>query len=97
VSEDPLAALRAEYRAALPQRLQAIEQLRAALAAGTLPAGQRLELQRQLHSLAGSGKTFGLPEVSATARAAEALLEAPGEPDWTELERLVQAIARLVP
>lgn len=97
MSEDPFAALRAEYRAALPQRLHAIEQLRAALAAGTLPAGQRRELQRQLHSLAGSGKTFGLPEVGAAARAAEALLEAPGEPDWALLERLIRAIGSCLP
>jgi HPt (histidine-containing phosphotransfer) domain-containing protein len=96
VSEDPFAALRMEYRAALPQRLHEIEQLRSALAAGTLPAGQRRELQRQLHSLAGSGTTFGLPEVSAAARAAEALLEAPGEPDWTQLERLIQVLRRAV-
>lgn len=94
MSEDPFAELRAQYRAALPARLQAIERLRAGLAAGTLPAARRSELHREVHSIAGSGRTFGLPELSTAASAAEALLEQPGEPHWARLRELFEAMAQ---
>jgi HPt (histidine-containing phosphotransfer) domain-containing protein len=89
LSEDPFAELRAEYRASLPPRLERIESLLASLVAGEVAAAQRRELERELHSIAGSGRTFGLPAVSAAARAAEALLEQPGEPDWSRIRDLL--------
>jgi HPt (histidine-containing phosphotransfer) domain-containing protein len=61
--EAELAAQLSEYRAALPSKLERIESL---AAAGDLKA-----LARELHTLAGSAGTFGLPKVSAAARAAE--------------------------
>jgi HPt (histidine-containing phosphotransfer) domain-containing protein len=61
--EAELEALRAEYRADLPRRLARIEALAA--------AASRAELARELHSLAGSAATFGLPRVGDAARAAE--------------------------
>jgi HPt (histidine-containing phosphotransfer) domain-containing protein len=94
LSEDPLAGLRAEYRASLPPRLARIDALVAALAAGSATAAQRRELERELHAIAGSGKTFGLPAVSAAAKAAEALLEGPAGPDWDRLAALIDEIRR---
>jgi HPt (histidine-containing phosphotransfer) domain-containing protein len=78
----------------LPGRLEDIERLRAALASGSGPATQRRELERELHSIAGSSKTFGLPAVSVAARAAESLLDQPGEPDWERLRALIKDIRR---
>lgn len=92
MSEDPFAEVRAEYRASLPPRLERIERLLASLADGSASATQRRELERELHSIAGSGKTFGLPAVSAAAKAAETLLEQPGEPDWEQARDLVARI-----
>ncbi|MGH8689487.1 MAG: Hpt domain-containing protein, partial [Burkholderiales bacterium] len=56
-------AIIAEYRATLPQKVSRLEQL--------LEAGSIAELRRELHTLAGSAGTFGLPQVGAAARAAE--------------------------
>ena len=98
--EAELEALRAEYRADLRPRLEGLETLRRALAAGEPPATGMRELYRGLHSIAGSAKTFGLPEVSEAARAAERYLEphcAAGAPlpDWDELRRLLDALGAL--
>lgn len=59
-------ALLAEYRTGLPQKLARLDEL---LAAGRLP-----DLGRELHTLAGSAGTFGLPKVGEAARAAETYL-----------------------
>ena len=76
---EELEALVAEYRASLPAKLERIESL---AAAGDLKA-----LARELHTLAGSAGTFGLPQVSAAARAAEEAVFEQGE-----LERRLQAL-----
>jgi HPt (histidine-containing phosphotransfer) domain-containing protein len=56
----------------LPARLLEVE----ALWAAAQTAAQPLEaLRRALHSIAGSARTFGLPELSTTARAAEQFLD----------------------
>ena len=86
MEDDPYAELRAQYRASLPARLARLERLCAEHGRG--------ELRRELHSLVGSGETFGLPEVTLAARAAEALLEGPGEPDWKALKARIEAIRR---
>lgn len=67
---NPLEELHAEYRRELPAKVQAISQL--------WTTRQMKELQRALHTLAGSAGTFGMPEVSAAAREAEDYLEACG-------------------
>ena len=75
-----LAALRSEYRAALPARLERIDSL--------LAAGRLEELERELHTLAGSAGTFGLPAVATAASDAQELLaERPSARE--ELERLL--------
>ena len=60
----------AEYRRALPAKL---EHLKALWSARELP-----ELHRAVHTLAGSAGSFGLREVSEAAREAEAYLDACG-------------------
>lgn len=81
-----LDALLAEYRRGLKARLAKLHELFAA---------QRLrELQRELHTLAGSAGTFGLPEVSAAARAAEEYLEAGGGKELGSLLRRIDEAVR---
>ena len=78
-------AILAEYREQLPQKLARLE---------SLFAGARFgELMRELHTLAGSAGTFGLPRVGEAASAAEAYLDSCGStPDSgqrAELARLL--------
>jgi len=92
--EELLAAMRAEYRAALPGKLAAIESLWQGLAAGT--SSELGELRRLVHSLAGSAKTFGLPEVGLAARGLENEIIAAGEPGAGPLAaRAAQIAAQL--
>jgi HPt (histidine-containing phosphotransfer) domain-containing protein len=83
-----LEELAAEYRSALPRRLARLEEL----AAGA----RREELARELHSLAGSAGTFGLPRLGEAARAAEAHLDGCGarldEAQRAELARLLALV-----
>ena len=97
-----LAATVAEYRAGLAPRIAALEALRGDLASGKAPAARVAELHRELHSLTGSGRTFGLARVSEAARAAEVFVEATaGGPldaaAWERLKVLLQDLALAVP
>ena len=80
-----LEALRLEYRARLPGKLERIDAL--------LAAGRIADLARELHTLGGSAGTFGLPKLGAAARAAEAHLASCGPQldsrSRAELERLL--------
>jgi HPt (histidine-containing phosphotransfer) domain-containing protein len=75
-------ALLAEYRAELPQKLTRLESL--------LADGRFAELTRELHTLAGSAGTFGLPRVGKAAGAAEAYLISCGSPDAGQRAELVR-------
>jgi HPt (histidine-containing phosphotransfer) domain-containing protein len=70
-----LQALSAEYRSALPERLAQIECLWRELAGGILHPARMADLQRELHTLAGSAKTFGVAEIGEAAAAAESFIE----------------------
>ena len=70
-----LAELSADYCKALPAKLSEIEEAWAELKDGTRPAAGLAELQRLLHSIAGSAQTFGLPAVSRAAKEAESFVE----------------------
>ena len=95
-----LEATVSEYRASLGPRIAALESMRGALAgAQASPAGVA-ELHRELHSIAGSGRTFGLAGVSEAAHAAELFVEqrcaAGSVPDaaaWEQLRVLLQELA----
>jgi HPt (histidine-containing phosphotransfer) domain-containing protein len=99
-----LEATVAAYRSSLGPRIAALEVLRAALAGGRTPAAEaarlRADLHRELHSIAGSGRTFGLAGVSEAARAAEVFVEhrcpagsAPDAAAWEALKPLLQDLA----
>ncbi len=94
--QQALASLSAEYREGLPARLQEVDALWTAAQAGAQPPEA---LRRALHSIAGSARTFGLPETSTAARAAEQYLDACcecGEPlppaGRADFENLLQAL-----
>ena len=70
-----LSALSAEYRASLAEKLSHIDGLWAVLMGGSTATGPMTGLLRELRSLADSAKTFNVPEVSETARAAEFFIE----------------------
>ena len=70
-----LEALSAEYRASLPQRLSDIDAAWSAVKRGEGDAESVRVVLRNLHSMAGSALTFGLPKLTEAARAAE---------DWIE-------------
>lgn len=68
-------AFSAEYRASLPAKLAEVDALWGMLAAGATQPEACGELLRRLHTLAGSAKTFGFPDLGVAARAAESFLE----------------------
>jgi diguanylate cyclase (GGDEF)-like protein len=70
-----LKALKEGYRKALPAKIEAINALWDKLSSGEVQDDVVEELHRQVHSLAGSGATFGMPSVSQSARNLEILLK----------------------
>lgn len=62
--------LRQEYIQALPAKLQKIEEIGS--------QGDIEALENEFHKMKGTGRTYGLPEVSLVAAAAEARLKAQG-------------------
>lgn len=64
---DVLAELRKTYLEALPARADGIEKL--------LYDGKYNEVETEFHKLKGTGKTYGLPEVSQVGEVAERLVE----------------------
>jgi len=65
-----LDALVAEYRRELPQKLAHLDAL--------LAEARLARLKRELHTLAGSAGTFGMPRLGEAALAAEAYLDSCG-------------------
>ena len=68
-------AFNAEYRASLPGKLREVDELWKRMHADAARPEDSAELLRRLHTLAGSAKTFGFPELGTAARAAENYLE----------------------
>jgi len=94
-----LGALTAEYRAKLALRLAALDVLAMELAVGQAHADGLNDLRRELHTIAGSAKTFGLPAVTDAARAAERFLDpwcdarrTPAPAEWATLNTLLAAL-----
>lgn len=94
-----LEAIFAEYRQSLGKRLAELGALARDLANGAALPGRMSDLRRGLHSLAGTGRTFGLPEVSHKAAAAESFLEPfcaagtlPHPDEWAEFGQLFEAL-----
>jgi HPt (histidine-containing phosphotransfer) domain-containing protein len=70
-----LAKLRKKYGLALPEKISGIAAAVAPLFSGAWEESLCSTAYRQVHSLAGSSGTYGFPEISEVARAAEALLK----------------------
>jgi chemotaxis protein histidine kinase CheA len=97
-------ALRAEYRAGLPDKFAELDGLWHGLSSGTMQPGRISDLRRGLHSLAGSARTFGVAGVGEAAAAAESWLDpfcnrgvVPGPDEQPEFQRLLDALKRAVP
>jgi len=69
--EIKLAALRTAYLNDLPKKFSEIERLWLVMAGPNWQGIHAQELHRHLHSMAGSGTTFGAPEISRVARELE--------------------------
>lgn len=65
--DDVLAELRKTYLEALPARAEMIEKLHA--------NRQYAEVETEFHKLKGTGKTYGIPEVTTIGEVAERLVE----------------------
>jgi HPt (histidine-containing phosphotransfer) domain-containing protein len=86
--------LRREYLSEAPARLAELRTDLAAAQAGE--AGALVSLRTRFHRLAGSGGSYGFPEISESARAAERRLIAdpePGPSAFDQLEAAVELIA----
>jgi HPt (histidine-containing phosphotransfer) domain-containing protein len=70
-----LQAFNAEYRESLPQRLRDIDAAWSDVKSGKAGTDTLRTLLRNLHSIAGSALTFGLPALSKAAAAAEDWLD----------------------
>ena len=97
--EHQLTALRKGYASRLPGRAEALAANAADLIQRWDPVAAR-DLQRHLHNLAGSGASYGFPEVSHAARAAEdacnAALGAGDDPPLTALLEALDALTQVV-
>ncbi len=94
-----LEALSAEYRSGLAQKFAELDGLWRDLAGGAAGPDRLGDLQRELHSIAGAARTFGVAGVSEAAAAAESFLEPfckrrklPPPARHAEFERLLAAL-----
>ncbi|MEO8039683.1 MAG: Hpt domain-containing protein [Betaproteobacteria bacterium] len=101
---DFLAEVSREFVRTLPSKLEDVVSLWTALADGAATPEQSQALYRNVHSLAGSAKTFGCAPVSAAARTLEYQLKPvvarPGAlaPDErSRLQSLVEALLASAP
>jgi HPt (histidine-containing phosphotransfer) domain-containing protein len=88
--DDFFEVLRSEYLGEAPARLAELRADLAALAAGVPDAAK--SLKARLHRLAGSGGSYGFPDVSVRSREAERCLADHPDPDAAGLARLAEAI-----
>jgi chemotaxis protein histidine kinase CheA len=70
-----LAKLRKKYGLGLPDKIAAIEAGVVAMGGSAWDETACSTAYRQVHSLAGSSGTYGFPEITSVARAAESILK----------------------
>lgn len=92
-------AFEEEFRQSLPQKIKDIDEVWAQLRNGGVTREAVYALLVKLHSLAGSGRTFGVSGLSEAAAAAESAVEPwhrgevlPRPADLPPLEPLIQAV-----
>lgn len=73
--KDALAKLRADYAEQLPGTVAQMEGLWQGMVAAEVPISKLADLARMVHSVTGSGATFGLPAASRAARELELFLD----------------------
>ncbi len=99
VMSDGLARLSKMFADQLPSRLAEIVEQVQALADVPWEVARVEKVHRQVHSLTGSGGTFGMPDVSDTARPLEVMLERllkrPHGPNETETSTIDAALQKL--
>ena len=87
--------LRTEFRGSLPAKLRRLRSLWERIDCEE-PDPDALDiLKRELHTMAGSAGSFGLPQVSAAAQAAEAALEGLKEGSRPGIKRAAKFVALL--
>jgi HPt (histidine-containing phosphotransfer) domain-containing protein len=90
--DDAFRALRVEYLAELPKRIEELCADVAGLRSGRLDAGPSLKVR--LHRLAGSGGSYGFVQLSSLAREAERWLAAnAGAREIAELELILNRLS----
>jgi HPt (histidine-containing phosphotransfer) domain-containing protein len=90
--DDAFRALRIEYLATLPARLEELRADVAGLRSGRSDAGPSLKVR--LHRLAGSGGSYGFVRLSALAREAERWMAAnPGALETDGLELILNRLS----
>jgi DNA-binding response OmpR family regulator len=75
VIQEQFKVLRKDYASRLPQKISELEKVWAAVLGNNEPGKQLARLRRMVHSLTGSGATFGFKELSDEARKLELLLD----------------------
>lgn len=91
--EQKLAGMRARYRADLPERHTLILGFQRKLLNGSFTPEDAQSLAAIAHKLAGSGATYGFPEIGVAANQLEVLIE--DEPDC-RLEIIADHVAALM-
>jgi len=85
--------LRREYLTEAPARLGELRKDLAAIRVGEVDAAK--SLKTRFHRLAGSGGSYGFPEISAVSREAERWIGSNPEPDAAGFAYLEQVIAKI--
>ena len=101
--KEKMAQLRQSYRRMLPEKLAEIQGLwvRAGMKPGRDPAW--LELHRKVHSLSGSGTTFGFSRLTQKAQELEAQIvkfakgeDEPARGDLVRIGAMIEAMEKVV-
>lgn len=89
--------LRDEYRRGMPEKLDRVEKLWAIVSTSKALGRPLQELCRELHTVAGSAGTFGLPELGEAALAAETHLiggDSVGDNGRQQMARLIEELKK---
>ncbi len=87
--------LRTEFRGSLPAKLRRLRSLWERIDCEEPDADALEMLKRELHTMAGAGGSFGLPQVSKAAAAAEDALDGLKEGSRPGIKRAAKFVALL--
>ena len=92
MNSDPMAALRTRYVAKLRDRRVEIFEFLKLCESGEPSAETRIDMRQKVHSLVGSGATYGFTRISTTARALELALQSESIIESSILVKLTRAL-----